>query len=64
MIFDILHVQQTPKPEAQLPALTPPLFEHSSLEEKRCRLELKDLTPDSGLISSHWRVDYVPEPRT
>ena len=32
-LSDILHVQQTPKPEAQLPALTPPLFEHSSLEE-------------------------------
>ena len=53
MIFDILHVQQTPKPEAQLPALTPPLFEHSSLEEKRYRLKLKDLTLDSGPNSSH-----------
>jgi len=25
-----VNVQQTPKPEAQLPALVPPLFEHSS----------------------------------
>ena len=30
-----LHVQQTPKPEAQLPALVPPLFEHSSLKNKK-----------------------------
>ena len=30
-IFNFLHVQQVPNPEAQLPALTPPLLEHSSL---------------------------------
>ena len=27
-----LHVQQTPKPEAQLPSLDPPFDEHSSLQ--------------------------------
>ena len=36
-----LHVQQTPKPLAQSPALVPPLFEHSSLEKlKRIIIEM------------------------
>ena len=30
-----LHVQQTPKPWAQLPALVPPFVEHSSLQRKK-----------------------------
>ena len=37
-----LQVQQTPKPEAQLPALTPPLLEHSSLKKKSPFLKIKN----------------------
>ena len=32
--FVILHVQQTPKPEAHDPELVPPLVEHSSLKNR------------------------------
>ena len=31
-LFINLHVQHTPNPEAQEPALSPPLLEHSSLK--------------------------------
>ena len=41
-----LHVQQTPKPEAQLPALVPPLVEHSSLKEKNEIIQVFKLKED------------------
>ena len=33
--FEYLQIQQTPKPEAQVPSVVPPLVEHSSLKVKK-----------------------------